>query len=120
MAKMKAQKTTATTPKMTKTKKTTSNEQVKLVIPSLVTETEEFELVRESVVSSLLPTGTDFMYGLRNKLTGMIELRGHSLALSIVIMQNQQQMYDKVRTGEFNGYSSVEGKTVVDGMTGLL
>lgn len=94
----------------TRKTKTTTNDQQLISVPE-ATATKDFELVRETVTSSLMPTGQDYMYGLRNKQTQMIELRGHSLALSIIVMQNQQQMMDKVRSGEMNGYASVEGKT---------
>lgn len=99
--------------------KTKSNPQVLLNLDE-PTSTQDFELVQETVLSSLLPNGTDFMYGLRNKRTGIVELRGHSLALSIIVMQNQQQMIDKVRSGEMNGYASVEGKTSLQGIDGIL
>ena len=74
----------------------------------------------ETVTSPIMPSGFDQMYGLRNKHTGLIELRGHSLALSIVVMQNQQQMMDKVRSGEMNGYASIEGKTALGNVDHIL
>lgn len=73
--------------------------------------TADFELVVEDVLNEMLPGGQGPMYGLRNKITGVVEMRGMSLALSVVVMQNQQQMFDKVLSGEMNGYSQVEMKT---------
>jgi hypothetical protein len=77
------------------------------------TETKDFELVIQEVCNDMLPSGLDTMYALRNKITGIIEARGMSLALSVVVLQNQQQMFDKVLSGELNGYASPQGKTAL-------
>jgi len=101
------------------TKKTTkSNQETLIDLP--YASTKDFELVLEQVTSPLKPSGFDLMYGLRSKITGVVELRGHSLALSIIVMQNQQQMFDKVLSGEMNGFASVEGKTSLGGIDGIL
>jgi hypothetical protein len=97
--------------KMVTTKKmtATTNEQRLLELPYAAS--KDFELVLETVTSPLMPTGYDTAYGLRNKITGVVELRGHSLALSVIVMQNQQQMFDKVMSGAMNGYAAEDGKT---------
>jgi len=54
------------------------------------------------------PDGYDWQYAIYNKGTEVIELRGSQFALSVVVMQNQQQMLDKVRSGEMHGYTVVD------------
>lgn len=106
--------------KMATTTKTTAttNEQTLLDLP--YASSKDFELVLETVTSPLTPTGIDTMYGLRSKITGVVELRGHSLGLSVIVMQNQQQMFDKVMSGEMNGYAAPDGKTSSQGVDGIL
>ncbi len=53
------------------------------------------------------------MYGLLNNITGIVEMRGLTLSLCIVIMQNQQQMLDKAFSGEMNGFVGPD-KNVID------
>lgn len=101
----------------TKTTPTTNDQQL---LTLSYASSKDFELVLETVASSLMPNGYDTMYGLRNKITGVVELRGHSLALSVIVMQNQQQMFDKVMSGEMNGFAQVDGKTALQGIDGIL
>jgi hypothetical protein len=83
-------------------RKMMKNKQVLVNLP--YASSRDFELVMEQVVSPMTPSGYDTMYGLRNKLTGVVELRGHSLAYSVMVLQNQQQTFDKVLSGEMNGF----------------
>lgn len=91
-------------------KRTTSNFRP-LGLP--YTETKDFELVTEEVLDGTVPSGRGFMYSLYNKVTKQIELRGTSLSLAIVVMQNQQQMFDKVLSGEMNGFANVQGQVAL-------
>jgi hypothetical protein len=92
------------------------NKQVLVDLP--YASSRDFELILETVVSPMTPTGRDTMYGLRNKLTGVVELRGHSLAYSVMVLQNQQQLFDKVLTGEVNGFAipTQQGGVNTDGI----
>jgi hypothetical protein len=102
---------TATKRKSRTTKATTNSDRRVLDLP--YASTKDFELVIENVINELHPSGQSPMYGLRNKITDVIEARGLSLAVSVMVMQNQQQMFDKVLSGEMNGYASAEGKTAL-------
>jgi hypothetical protein len=80
-----------------------ANDYVKLdTLP--FTETKDFAVVLESYANPSLPSGWDWQYALINKQTGVIEARLNVLTLSIVLLQNTQQMYDKMLVGEINGY----------------
>jgi hypothetical protein len=79
------------------------NKQILIDLP--YAQSKDFALVLESVKSPMTPNGKDIMYGLKNKITGVVELRGYSLALAVVMMQNQQQMFDRVLSGEMNGFT---------------
>jgi hypothetical protein len=98
--------------------KTMKNKQTPVKLP--YASSEFFELVLEQVKSPLTPSGYDTMYGLRNKLTGVVELRGHSLAYSVMVLQNQQQTFEKVLTGEMNGYMIPPQEPVVPPQGGVL
>jgi len=90
-----------------------TNKQIPVNLP--YASSRDFELVLEQVVSPMTPSGYDTMYGLRNKITGVIELRGHSLAYSVMVLQNQQQTFEKVLSGEMNGFIVPSQNTSVDG-----
>jgi hypothetical protein len=86
-------------------KKTTPNYRA---IGSPLAETKDYQVVLERVVNPTLPDGYDWQYAIYNKGTEIIELRGSQFALSVVVMQNQQQMLDKVRSGEMHGYTVMD------------
>jgi hypothetical protein len=73
-------------------------------VPLEMAETEDYRVILERVKVPALPSGYDWQYAVVNKLTNVIESRVNHLALSVVVMQNQQQMLNKVRSGEMNGF----------------
>lgn len=52
------------------------------------------------------PMGDMSVYGVFNKLTGHIELLFSQVSAAVINMQTAQQTFDRVRTGEANGYFS--------------
>ncbi len=66
---------------------------------------KNYVTVAEAVATELLPSGWDWQYAVINKLTGVVEARTANLPMAVMIMQNMQQMLDKVVTGEANGYA---------------
>lgn len=87
------------------TTKPTTNNLLRVTLPNAVT--KDFEIVVEDTVNNFLPSGIDRMYGVRNRLTGLVEIRGAQLSMMVMAMQNMQQVWDKVLTGEMNGYHAV-------------
>jgi hypothetical protein len=93
----------ATKPKKTTKNRTEGNLFRPVELP--FAESKHYKVLLESVRNPTCPSGFDWQYGIVNKLTGILEFRSNSLALAVLVMQNQQQQLDKVITGELNGYS---------------
>ena len=103
---------TAKRKQTTKTKRMTSRQEgdpVGLPYTDLI----NYAVVYISIANDLNPDGFDVGYGVVNKLTGILEGRGTSLPVAVLYMQSQQQMLDKIITGELNGFVGPDAKTVL-------
>jgi len=68
-------------------------------------ELKDYVVCAESIAQEALPSGWDWQYCIINKLTGVVENRVGSLPMAVIMMQSMQQLLEKVKTGEANGYA---------------
>lgn len=68
------------------------------------TELKDYIVCAESIAQEALPSGWDWQYCIINKLTGVVEARVGALPSAVIMMQSLQQLFDKAKTGEVNGY----------------
>jgi hypothetical protein len=62
------------------------------------TESKDFQIVSIAVADQRI-------YGVLNKITGHVEMMFGQLSQAVIQMQTAQQTFDRVKTGEANGYS---------------
>ncbi len=86
------------------TRRTTSKKPEYLSVDLPQADSKDFCVVIEAINTEFLPHGFDWQYSIVNKQTGVVEMRATQLTLAIVMMQSMQQMFDKMLTGEVNGY----------------
>lgn len=92
----------------------TTNKATLFFVKDPMARTHDYAIIQEIIKAPNTLRGDDWSYGILNLTTRVIEVRASTLPIAIILLQQLQQLLDKVRSGEVNGYINTSGNLKAD------